>query len=301
MKQLYGLVGRQVVLVIILIFTISEIYGQGADKKDTVKLEQKDTFEIIKIRKITVAKKKLQKAIDNLQEIKTKNKLDASDPLQTKVNKQANINKAENEFAKSAAENELAENQDKIKFGNNVRVFVSVGPTLSFEKLYDPILSPVDSSLRLQTLFPVSLILSTGVVVSAKSRKAELIKSSNGSIDASNYYRKPSLLSFIANVNLAQFSSAASSFNQKITGGVGMGIRASEDFYVGITYDINMTRQLRDFYIDNYQDKQILLGSTKESDVLGNLDSSNNQFFYDKYYGGLSIKFVYVVTGKKVE
>ena len=48
MKQLYGLVGRQVVLVIILIFTISEIYGQGADKKDTVKLEQNDTFEIIK-------------------------------------------------------------------------------------------------------------------------------------------------------------------------------------------------------------------------------------------------------------
>ncbi len=281
MRRHLGFIEKQMILAILLVVAISKSYAQS----DPIPIKE------INIKSVNAASKNLKYASDKLKSL-----LGAESPDTSK------ITKAKAAYAKANAEKELSENLDKVKFGDNVRVFVSLGPAVSFSKLYDPVLSPIDSSLRLQTLFPVSFILSTGVAVSAKGRKAELIKDSKGSsFDPSNYYRKPSLLSFIANVNLAQFSSGSSSFNQKITGGIGLGIRASDDFYVSITYDINVARQLRDYYIDNYQDKQIPLGKNPRSSVLGNLDSSNNQFFFDSYYSGVSVKFVYVVTGKKID
>jgi len=160
--------------------------------------------------------------------------------------------------------------------------------------IYDPVLSPIDNSLKLQSVNPVSFLLSTTVIVNPISsyyRKVDKDGKAYGDV-----YSVPSRLSFIATVNLAQFgASQTASFNKKIDGGLGLGIRLNNDFHLGITAEMISVRQLRDYVVNDFKDKPIVIGNQ----TLNALDVSDNRLFVDKYYFGLSVKFIYVLVGKE--
>ncbi len=138
--------------------------------------------------------------------------------------------------------NGLKDNGYKI----NTKVF-KFGASLGFnyltQDIYDAVLSPVDNSLKLQSVNPVSFLLSTTVIVNPISsyyRKVGADGKPYGDV-----YSVPSRLSFIATVNLAQFgASQSTSFNKKIDGGLGLGIRLNNDFHLGITAEVISVRQL---------------------------------------------------------
>ena len=104
----------------------------------------------------------------------------------------------------------------------------------------------------------------------------------------------PSRLSFVATVNLAQFGSSQTSFNKKLDGGLGLGVRLSDDFHVSLTYEMISVRQLRDYILEDFQDKPITINNVK----LNALDIKDDSLFVDKYFTGFSIKFIYVLLGK---
>ncbi|TNE79405.1 MAG: hypothetical protein EP332_11200 [Bacteroidetes bacterium] len=196
------------------------------------------------------------------------------------------------EISKKEAE-ELKDNGFTI----NMKVF-KFGASLGFNYLtksvHDATLSPIDNSLRLQTINPVSFLLSTTVIVNPISsyyRKLDANRKPYGDV-----YSVPSRLSFIATVNLAQFgSSQATSFNKKIDGGLGLGIRLNNDFHLGITAEMISVRQLRDYIVNDFRDKPIVVNN----ETMNALDITDNRLFVDKYYFGVSVKFIYVLVGKQ--
>jgi hypothetical protein len=181
------------------------------------------------------------------------------------------------------------------KFNSKVLKFgASLGFNYLTKEIYDAVLSPVDQSLKLQTVNPVSFLLSTTLIVNPISsyfRKLDASGKPTGDV-----YSVPSRLSFVATVNLAQFgSSESASFNKKIDGGIGLGVKLNDDFHVSLTYEMISVRQVRDYIVDNYRDKPITIENVK----LNALDIKDDRLFVDKYYGGFSIKFIYVLLGKE--
>src|SRR5690606_4008429 len=177
-------------------------------------------------------------------------------------------------------------NMNVIKFG------ASLGFNYLTHEIFDPVLSPIDKSLRLQHVSPVSFLLSTSVIVNPISsyyRKLDLSGKPVGEV-----YSVPSRLSFIATVNLAQFgASQAASFNKKLDGGLGLGIRLGDDFHVALTGEMISVRQLRDYIVDTYENKPIII----DNETLNALDINDNTLFVDKYNFGVSVKFIYVLIG----
>lgn len=197
-------------------------------------------------------------------------------------------------------EKELTKNEaDETGLKINTNVF-KFGASLGFnyvaDKLYDPILSPIDNSLKLQDISPLSFLLSTTIIINPiKSYYRELDASGN---PVGEVYTKDFPLSFIATVNLAQFgASQSTSFNKKIDGGLGLGIKLSNDFHLALTAEMISVRQLRDYVIDNYENKPIEI----DGEILNALDNKDNRLFIDNYNFGFSVKFVYVLIGKTKE
>lgn len=191
------------------------------------------------------------------------------------------------ELTKTEAEDTgLKINRNVFKFG------ASLGFNYVTANIYDPVLSPIDKSLKLQEVSPLSFLLSTTVIINpVKAYYRELDSSGNpiGEIYAKDYW-----LSFIATVNLAQFgASQSATFNKKIDGGLGLGIKLNDDFHLALTGEMISVRQLREYITDNYRDKPIEI----DGEPLNALDIKDHNFFVDNYYFGLSVKFVYVLIG----
>lgn len=80
-------------------------------------------------------------------------------------------------------------------------------------------------------------------------------------------------------------------FNQKISGGLGISYNFSEDFSIGLTYELISNRTPKDFLID--LDGQEIL---ENGQTLTTLDITDNNYFFDKYISTLSFKFIYKLT-----
>lgn len=112
------------------------------------------------------------------------------------------------------------------------------------------------------------------------------------------FYSVDSRLSFVATVNLAQFgASQTAAFNKKIDGGLGLGIKLNDDFHLALTAEMISVRQLRDYVIDTYKDKPIIIDDAP----LNALDINDNNLFADNYNLGFSVKFIYVFIGQSEE
>jgi len=178
---------------------------------------------------------------------------------------------------------------------NVIKMGLSLGFNYLTKDLHDATLSVVDNSLKLQKVNPVSFLLSTAVVVNP-------IKSFYRKLDAhgnavGEVYSVPSRLSFVATVNLAQFGSEGTTFNKKIDGGLGFGIRLSEDFHLALTAEMISARQLRNYAVDEFENKPIVI----DNETLNALDVKDDRLFVDNYYFGLSVKFIYILVGKDTD
>ena len=179
----------------------------------------------------------------------------------------------------------------------NTKVF-KFGASLGFnylsKNLYDPVLSITDNSLKLEEINPMSFLASTTITINpiqAYYRKLD----ANGKAEG-NVYTRDFPISFIATVNFAQFgSSQTASFNKKIDGGLGLGIKLSDDFHIGFTMEMISNRQLRGYFKDEYLNKPIQIGE----ETLNALDIKDDRIFVDRYNLGFSLKFIYILVENK--
>lgn len=202
----------------------------------------------------------------------------------------------------------VKELQDKIdKMETKIaNLGISIGYRSIWKKDLDnyqeAILSPIDTTLKIQNLDNGFVVLSTELLINPFI-KASWITSL---INDYNYARKNKKLTigpaasrlalmglqritFIASINLAEFQTAQNnfSFNKTIDGGLGLGLRLADNFWIAWTYEVTTHRQLRN-YIKSYENQKIVLvGKT-----LTELDSNDNNLFYDKKLASNNFKFI---------
>lgn len=171
---------------------------------------------------------------------------------------------------------------------NAVKVGASLGFNYLTRDVYVPVLSVVDNSLILQSVNPLSYLFSTNVVINPFGSSGD--NQGKGQRKHRNLVKS---ISLIASVNLAQLGAQPGNFNTKLDGGLGLGYSISNDFHIGVTAEMIAVRQLRDYFVETYQNSPIILNN----DTLNALDINDNRLFTDMYILGLSFKFIYILVG----
>lgn len=186
----------------------------------------------------------------------------------------------------------------KINRGFNVGV--SLGVNRVFDKLYEATISPVDNKLSLNRLQRSAFVMST--VIAVPLSKGELGGSYARRLDGQGkaygpVYYVPYGLYLIAAVNLTTFHDAMKGgvFNQKIDGGLGLGYRLNHDLQIALTFEKISVRQPRDFLFD-YQNQVI----TVNGQPLTALNTDDTGYFKTDYLSAFSLKFVYILSGRKL-
>lgn len=109
----------------------------------------------------------------------------------------------------------------------------------------------------------------------------------SGIVTAFPLKRSWSPLGFVANVNLASFTSDnIATFNKSIEGGGGLAWRLAPDFAVGFTIERMFNRSLREFV----QFGNVLVA---EGDTVKTLSKDDGRFFRDDNLTAWSVKFLY--------
>lgn len=184
---------------------------------------------------------------------------------------------------------ELGLEDEKVSLG------LSLGFNYSLKELQSASLSPIDNSVLLEDEQKGSFVLSTVVSVPLFFNTKRVFRFKNSAGELEGTINRISALSAIAVVNLVTFSGAASgsTFNQQISGGLGISYNFNENFAIGLTYEVSAFRQPKDFLIES-EGETILIGEMP----LTSLNVDDNRFFKTQYNGLIAFKFIYKLTTK---
>ncbi|WP_024772141.1 hypothetical protein [Aquimarina macrocephali] len=177
--------------------------------------------------------------------------------------------------------------------GENISFGLSLGFNGSTENIKTVQISPIDNTVILNKGQKTSFVLSTVVSIPISFKKNLTYRFTDKDGNQIGQIHKISDWSFIASVNLITLQGAQSGnvFNQKISGGLGVSYNFTEDFSIGLTYELISSRSPKDFLIQS-SGKEI----QENGETVTALDITNNEYFYDKYLGTVSFKFIYKLT-----
>ena len=212
----------------------------------------------------------------------------------------------------------LKEKIDKLET-KTIKLAFSVGPRWISEKdhIYRSYLDQSNWSLKIDTITSSSFLFSTGIIITPGENstflhnRQQFLKGVGGNYPSSgNRWARFVLLlaqnmSFVANINLIEFSSNREklAFNKQIDGGIGVGMKIGEKVYLAFTREWFNVRELRSFYrlkatAANSDDRIIMVNKGSDSDgnqilePLTVLDASDNNYFHDETKQGWSFKIL---------
>ena len=187
---------------------------------------------------------------------------------------------------------------------------VNLGVSIGYKNIWkkdldnyqEAIISPIDTTLKIQNLDNGFVVLSTELIVNpfVKSTGIEsLINDYNSARKNEKLKIGPAAtrlaliglqrLTLIASINLAEFQTAQSNFtfNKTIDGGLGIGFRLADNFWLAWTYEVTSHRQIRD-YVKEFENDKIVIGG----ETITELDQNDNNLFYDKRLASNNFKFI---------
>jgi hypothetical protein len=194
--------------------------------------------------------------------------------------------------------NTLTEDQEKNAEVKGIDYGISLGFNRTTDKLYDANISPIDTTLVLQSLPQTSFVLSTTISYPLFGKKMgyghyyQKVDKNGNKVD--DPYFSPRGLCLVATVNLATFNSAvggAGLFNQKLDGGIGLGWYLGDNVQIALTYEMISYLQPRD-YIRKLEGKQIIGHGEK----LTSLPTNNTDYFINRYQQSFAFKIIYLLS-----
>ena len=180
-----------------------------------------------------------------------------------------------------ALRDSLAKANKTIKFGLSIGIRQITD--LKDVNVRNVVISPIDTTLRVDRKDPTDVVLSGLVVVYPWKKQ----------VDSSDSKKITSRcnwcwLGFVANINLASFNTDnIATFNKSIEGGIGVAVRLTDDFGFAGTYERVFSRRLRDFVA---ADQKIIV----DGKPLTAISDDDNRFFIDDNLNAVSFKFVYL-------
>ncbi len=185
------------------------------------------------------------------------------------------------------AENEFGTINENISFG------LSLGFNNSMEDLKLAQVSPVDKTVLITDAQKTSFVLSTVISIPLTFNDGKTYRYLDNNGNQMGQVHKISEWSLIGVVNIATFQGAQSGnvFNQKLSGGLGLSYNFSEDFGIGICYEMLSYRKPKDFLLD-MEGQELQVGGT----AVTTIDTNDNDYYYDRYAGTLAFKVIYKLT-----
>lgn len=102
-------------------------------------------------------------------------------------------------------------------------------------------------------------------------------------------------LSLLLSIDFIKLNSSNVGFNEKIDGGIGVGYTLASNLQIGLFLEQKTYRQMREYVTDTYINQPIPNGTSFYSD----LDTKNNNLFYNKTLNGLSVKLIFNINTLK--
>jgi hypothetical protein len=217
-------------------------------------------------------------------------------------------------FSFSQTTNPTTPQDQIVQVTNSVFKFgIGLGYRINTGTVNDPFISPIDSTLQFQKLPGGAFVISATAVFhlgsteqpkvlsvqdgkasltsvkayqqrKGKNKLSELLKDATGDEKP----KQESPFSIMISLNVADISSNGASFDKPIDGGVGLGYKIGENIHLGFFVDCASYRQLRGYYVQNYQGIPIMVNGQK----LGALDATSDTYFYSRPVISLALKFV---------
>ncbi|PWH83054.1 hypothetical protein DIS18_00420 [Algibacter marinivivus] len=197
---------------------------------------------------------------------------------ETQSNQQSTLTEAEDEYG-SISEN--------ISFG------LSLGFNNALESLKLAQISPIDNTVIITDAQKTNFVLSTAISVPISFQKKKAYRYLDNNGKQMGQVHRISEWSIIGVVNLVTLKGAesGSTFNQKLSGGLGLSYSFSSDFAIGLSYELISYRKPKDFLI-NQEGQEIQVNG----EALKSIEISNDAYYFDRYAGTLALKIIYKLT-----
>lgn len=179
--------------------------------------------------------------------------------------------------------NDLQVKSKSFKFG------LGVGPSVNLSQTYSYTLRTPNYALTRQAESRAAFVVS-GVVAYNKSVYYRHLE--NGK-PVGEPYARPYPLSALLSLNIADFTNTGNVFNRRIDGGIGVGLRLSEDFHIGLFLEASSRRFL---YVDYEQYINSPLPSFVANQATTALDLNSDTYFTSKPVFSLTFKLVYIFS-----
>lgn len=217
-------------------------------------------------------------------------------------------------IAQTASPEELQIEIEDLKatINKNENKIVNLGISIGYRKIWkrdfdnfqEVAISPIDSTLKIRDINGETgyMILSTELTINPFLRSTGI----KTRIDEYNKSREDQKLrivpaakrlalmgvqrfTFVASLNFAEFQAAQTNFtfNKGIDGGLGLGLKLSENFWIAWTYEVTTNRQLRT-YVKGYENKQLVF----DGETITEIDHNDNNLFYNKRLSSSNFKFI---------
>lgn len=181
--------------------------------------------------------------------------------------------------------------------GSRLTLGIGIGANHLFKNVYDYSLT-TDSNYNLKitqlnknsiVVSPVIIFRFGEITMKEENGKRQFVENAENEEQKKlpwNSYRR---LSLLLSTDLLNIQSDKISYNKQIDGGIGIGYSFSPSLMAGIFYEIKSYRQLREYIVEQYENKPIPNGTG----FYNALDETNNNLYYNKQIEGLSLKLIF--------
>jgi hypothetical protein len=200
----------------------------------------------------------------------------------------------------SDAEVKKAEEQGTpIEYEKAINIFAAAGFSCRIGNLYSVAISPVDRTVQFDKVSPLNFSLTTGFIWNPFVYPYKRYYYKDKTVDWKyEYVRTAFAVALLINVYNLNLGSAKVNYGSAIDGGFGIGYR-KDNFCILGTLEFSYLRQPRNYFINQYKDKNKTLVLYNSSEPAQSISTDDNNIFVSKLYPSIGMRLAYTFGKQK--
>ena len=194
---------------------------------------------------------------------------------------------------------EAKENGDEIIYERPFNAFISAGINIRIGENYNVAISPIDYTVQFDKVSNLNSGISTGLVWNPFTFPYKVYDYKGKTKDWHyEYKRNPFAIALLINVFKLSFSDEQANTTSPIDVGFGIGYR-KDNLLILFTAEFTPIRQPRQYFIDDYKDKDLPLILAGAGEPARTISADDNSLFITKLYPSIGLKIAYSFGKKK--
>lgn len=194
---------------------------------------------------------------------------------------------------------EAEENGEQIIYERPFNAFISAGINIRIGDIYNVTISPIDYTVQFDKVSNLNSGVSTGLVWNPFTFPYKVYDYKGKTKDWHyEYKRNPFAIALLINVFKLSFSDEQANTTSPIDVGFGLGYR-KDKLLILLTAEFTPIRQPRQYFIDDFKDKNLPLILAGASEPARTISSDDNSLFITKLFPSIGLKIAYSFGKKK--